>query len=230
MKKIGLLLLTAFAVLPLLQSCNEKGENILGIMATVQPLSNGDYYFKLDNGKTAYPGDKSRVGNYEASEGQRVSVYYRLQDKIAEGYDYNFKLYEIQEILTKGPVTVRTQTELDAMGDDMIDLIDAHISGGYLDIYYRIVTAEHSKHELNLIRNLVQGATTDEDGYTLVEFRHNAHETASGYYYYNTVSFRLGDIDPAVTGSKGLCVRVKPITYDTEEIVYKKYKPISYGK
>lgn len=231
MKKSKLVLLAAVAALPLLQSCNDDAQSIAYIWASVQPLTNSDYYFKLDNGQTAYPGDKSRIGNYEATEGQRAILYYQKQDRIAEGYHYNFKLFAIDNILTKAPKTIDSQEELEAVGDDQIDILSLRISGGYLDIHFKIGVTSESKHELNLIVNhAIPATTTDADGYTMVEFRHKAHGATSAYYSEDLVSFRLGDLDPAVTGSKGLCIRVRTITHGIEEIRYIKVKPIDYGK
>lgn len=235
MKKFKFALLAAIAVLPLLQSCNKEVESVYWLIASVQPLESNDFYIKLDNGKKAYPGDRNRIGAYEAKEGQRAIVYYQRQDKLVEGYDYNFKLYGLEDILTKAPRTITTEEELKTIGDDPIDIQPMGLSGGYLDIQFGAYIASGSKHELNLIRNLVNpeeaDADADAEGYTLVEFRHNANGSlASNNYQPGYVSFLLGDLDPAVTGSKGLCIRVRTISHDFEEISYIKVEPTKYDK
>ncbi len=183
------------------------------VWTTVHTLDNADYYFEHNSGETLYPGDKSRVGGYEATEGQRAIIAFNLLPEPAEGYDYNIALYSIRDILTKDPVTVTTQEQLDEIGDDRISILETQIGGGYLDIYFALNAG--SKHVLNLIVNQVDTPQSLE-GYTTVEFREKATDAVEGYTQEGYVSFRLGDLDPAVSGSKGLYIRFKNLNGNIE--------------
>ncbi len=81
-------------------SCNDSDGDYprLSAFASVKPLENNDFYVVLDDGKTVYPGDKSRIGSYKAEEDQRVVIYFNLLNNKVEGYDYNMALYYIQDI------------------------------------------------------------------------------------------------------------------------------------
>ena len=72
MKRFGLFLLVTMAA-AIFTSCNDSDGDYprLSAFATVKPLENNDFFVVLDDGKTVYPGDKSRIGSYKAEEGQR---------------------------------------------------------------------------------------------------------------------------------------------------------------
>lgn len=61
MKRFGLFLLVTMAA-AIFTSCNDSDGDYprLSAFATVKTLENNDFYFMLDDGKTIYPGDKSR--------------------------------------------------------------------------------------------------------------------------------------------------------------------------
>lgn len=74
MKRFGLFLLVTMAA-AIFTSCNDSDGDYprLSAFASVKPLENNDFYVVLDDGKTVYPGDKSRIGSYKAEEDQRVA-------------------------------------------------------------------------------------------------------------------------------------------------------------
>lgn len=94
MKRFGLFLLVTMAA-AIFTSCNDSDGDYprLSAFASVKPLENNDFYVVLDDGKTVYPGDKSRIGSYKAEEDQRVVIYFNLLNNKVEGYDYNMALY-----------------------------------------------------------------------------------------------------------------------------------------
>lgn len=79
MKRFGLFLLVTMAA-AIFTSCNDSDGDYprLSAFASVKPLENNDFYVVLDDGKTVYPGDKSRIGSYKAEEDQRVVIYFNL--------------------------------------------------------------------------------------------------------------------------------------------------------
>lgn len=117
MKRFGLFLLVTMAA-AIFTSCNDSDGDYprLSAFASVKPLENNDFYVVLDDGKTVYPGDKSRIGSYKAEEDQRVVIYFNLLNNKVEGYDYNMALYYIQDIYSGGTKVVTTQEELRRAG------------------------------------------------------------------------------------------------------------------
>lgn len=107
MKRFGLFLLVTMAA-AIFTSCNDSDGDYprLSAFASVKPLENNDFYVVLDDGKTVYPGDKSRIGSYKAEEDQRVVIYFNLLNNKVEGYDYNMALYYIQDIYSGGTKVV----------------------------------------------------------------------------------------------------------------------------
>ena len=67
MKRFGLFLLVTMAA-AIFTSCNDSDGDYPGFRLSlrVKPLENNDFYVVLDDGKTVYPGDKSRIGSYKA--------------------------------------------------------------------------------------------------------------------------------------------------------------------
>lgn len=221
MKKHLFIAIMALTTISLLNACNDDSNDNSRLdynaaMVTVKPLTAGEYYFVLDNEKTLYPTNKDYVGRYDSEEGQRAIVEFGSMLPTTGEYDYNIVLYRINDILTKAPKVVTTQEELDKIGDDRLDIIrdrynddQIWISGGHLNIQFALLAAPGSKHEMNLIVNQVEASTPREEGYTDVEFRQKATPHSSNNYQKAWVSFRLGDLDPALSGSKGLNVRVR---------------------
>lgn len=202
----------------ILTSCNDSDGDYPGyqpIWTTVHTIGLSDYYFTHNNGETLYPSDKSRIGAYEATEGQRAIIAFNILPEPIAGYNHNIALYGIRNILTKDPVTVTTEEQLKEIGDDNIQILDTQVGGGYLDIYF--AATESSNHTLNLIVNKVDDASaTAPEGYTAVEFRQSAADQISVYAKEGYVSFRLGELDPAVSGSKGLYIRFKNLSGNIE--------------
>ena len=137
MKRFGLFLLVTMAA-AIFTSCNDSDGDYprLSAFASVKPLENNDFYVVLDDGKTVYPGDKSRIGSYKAEEDQRVVIYFNLLNNKVEGYDYNMALYYIQDIYSGGTKVVTTQEELDAL-EDVTEIAPEYTEEGYLNLELR---------------------------------------------------------------------------------------------
>lgn len=175
--------------------------------------SPNDYFFTLDSGLTAFPVDKSRV-NYLSSgkDGGRAVIYFNFVAQPDTGFDSHIALYEVMDIQSKEVETAVDNVDIIILGDDPIGVEEARISGGWLDIYYYYPSdgTGTSKHRLSLVDNKTAMPPTDmPEGYTYLEFRQNAGGDTYGHgIIKNYISFRLGDWDPAVSGSKGIYLRV----------------------
>lgn len=223
MKNLSLFFLTALAAVVTLSSCNDSDGDLPRnrAFAKVITLENNEYYFALDDAKTLYPSDKRRIGAYQATDGQRVIVYFNFLDPKVEGYDHNIAPYGVDDILTKDMKTVTTQEDLEKIGDDLLNLDGSRIAGGFLTLEFSLMSWSGSKHEMNLIINQVETPGETLEGYTNLELHQKASSAQPGYAQYspyNLVAFRLGELDPAISGSKGFYVRIKNLNGNVEYI------------
>ena len=174
MKRFGLFLLVTMAA-AIFTSCNDSDGDYprLSAFASVKPLENNDFYVVLDDGKTVYPGDKSRIGSYKAEEDQRVVIYFNLLNNKVEGYDYNMALYYIQDIYSGGTKVVTTQEELDALEDDKTSFKEAFLNSNYLNVWVGFNACDLTKHTFLLVRNNVTEIAPEytEEGYLNLEPR-----------------------------------------------------------
>ena len=100
MKRFGFI---TFAVLTaVFSSCNDSDGDYASswAFASAETLNSNDYYFVLDDNKTVYPSDKSRVAGYKPEDDQRVIIFFNLLKTGVEGYDYNIALYDARNIYT----------------------------------------------------------------------------------------------------------------------------------
>ena len=163
MKRFGLFLLVTMAA-AIFTSCNDSDGDYprLSAFASVKPLENNDFYVVLDDGKTVYPGDKSRIGSYKAEEDQRVVIYFNLLNNKVEGYDYNMALYYIQDIYSGGTKVVTTQEELDALEDDKTSFKEAFLNSNYLNVWVGFNACDLTKHYVYANYFLARKVTQNE--------------------------------------------------------------------
>lgn len=201
----------------LLTTC-DKDETVYPTLVSyativVPATSRLNYHFILDDGAKAYADNKSRL-DYDSSgkNGKRVVIYYNLLPQAPAGYDCSLSLFDVGDILSKEVEVAKSQQDLVCMGYDPIGIEKARISGGWLDIqyYYPAEYIGKEQHRLSLVDNQTVRPPADmPPGYTYLEFRQNAGGDPSGQKLYkNFISYRLGSYDPAVTGSKGIYLRV----------------------
>lgn len=224
MKRLKLIALAILMTLTpfLLQSCLDDNEPeypwlAISTIRTLENIDNG-YYFGLDDGSKLYPGDTTLIHNYQVTEGQRAFVYYNLLDEPKAGYDYNIKVGQIINILTKDIIDL-TAENAERIGDDKINVTRYWIAQGYLNIEFQYLGTHSSnkKHFLNLVQNTTT-TENDEEGYISLEFRHNAEGDALERIGEGYVSFKLDKIEEELETAKGLKVRVNTI-YDGEKFI-----------
>lgn len=207
MKKFGLLL---FAVTILLAACNDNDGDYAAYrdFVTVRTDTDGGCHFVMDNQKTLYPGDRSRIAGYEATDGQRAILWFNLLPDAAAGYDYNVAAYYIEDIYTASARIV-TPDELEALADDPVSLIDAQLSKTHLTLSVAYNVSDNEKHAFHLVRaEAPADQTQDTAGYLYVELRHDkGSDTAGaerGYY----ISFSLEELQESLKDMNGLRMRV----------------------
>lgn len=216
MKKFGLFLLPALAVLAF-TSCNDDSDgdypnHTLITTVRMPDGGGGDYYFQRDNGQKLYPSDKSLVSGYKAKDNQRAIIWFNLLPGI-EGYDYNLKLYYVDNIYTGTSKVVDTQAELDLLGDDPTGFPSDYqkyfnLTKEWLTLYVLYASTDNSKHDFTVIVNNVEAPEQTNEGYLDVQLRHDAGGDLTGpdrgYY----VSFDLSPIAEQLEGKKGVTLRI----------------------
>lgn len=234
MKKFKLIALAAvLTLIPTLQSCLDDDDSSYPSLAisTIKTLEGVDkgYYFGLDDNTKLYPGDTTAIHNYALINGQRAFVQFYFLDEPKTGYDYNVKVEQIINILTKDIVDL-TEENAEDIGDNNINATSLWITQGYLNIEFQYFGTNNpdKKHFLNLVRNTLATGENDEEGYISLEFRHNVKGDSPDRPGEGYVSFKLDKIAEEMKDAKGLKVRVKTL-YDGErfyKIDFKKEKSV----
>ena len=212
MKRFGLFLLVTMAA-AIFTSCNDSDGDYprLSAFATVKTLENNDFYFMLDDGKTIYPGDKSRLGAYKAEEDTRAIIAFNLLNNKVEGYDYNMALYYIQDIYSGGTKVVTTQEELDELPDENTSYIDHRDNRNYLNLCIGFNATDLTKHTFLLVRNDVTEIAPENkhEGYLNLELRHDNGGDKGQYNCKNFyASFKLDEFKEDLKGKSGIILRI----------------------
>lgn len=176
-------------------------------IATVEnPEDNSEFFFRLDDNTLMWT-QESVFSTYKPANGQRIIANYSLlTDKRATGmYDYDVKLNDVYEVLTKGvfPLTPATK---DSIGNDsiMISDEDLWIGSKYLNVefYYQ----GYSKtHFINLVSDT---SKTYTDNKIHLEFRHNANNDMAMQNRWGVVSFDLSSLENNLVDSVNLVIHV----------------------
>lgn len=212
MKRFGLFILAAFTAIGF-TSCNDSDGDYprSWAFATVKTLENNDYYFVLDDGKTAYPGDKSRIGAYQAEEDGRAIIYFNLQKTPVESYDYNIALYLVQDIYSGETQTVASQEELDELADAPTSFLGSRLNSNYLNLGVGFNASDLSKHTFKLVYFPDAEIAPDNkrEGYVNMELRRDANGDEGRYNYEDRyVSFKLDAFEELLKDKEGIILRV----------------------
>ncbi|WP_295940517.1 NigD-like C-terminal domain-containing protein [uncultured Alistipes sp.] len=215
MKKLSLFLLVAFIAVSF-SSCNDSDGDYAKSWAyvSVKQLANNDYYFVLDNSKTVYPGDKSRVPGYTPEEDKRVIILFNQLRTAAEGYDYNVALYSVLSVFKGETKIVTTEEELEELADDQTSLFleNSTFNSNYLNLGIGFNATDLSKHKFYLVRNDVTEVDAEhrKEGYLNLEFRHDADGDTNGFSHDNRyVSFDLEEFKADLQGKTGIIMRIQ---------------------
>lgn len=219
MKKLRFYLVAfmlAFLLMPLLQSCVDNDNKLSSrfTIGTLKIIEGNEYFFNLDEGDKMYPSDTSYIHNYTLIDGQRVFIHFLPLEEDVPGYEYNVKLIQLQNILTKDIIPLTEETA-DSIGNDRVNISTPWISGNYLNIEYQYYHSnnEAKRHMLNLVINETPDAPAPEEGYINLEFRHNAYDDEQRTTGWGIISFKLEEIADQLQGKDGLKILVNSI-YD----------------
>lgn len=202
MKRIALFLLSLLTMCSF-TSCMDSSDDyakysIFGITHGYQ----SNWHVQTDDGKSLYVGDASYLGGYEVSDGQRVIVQYDFMqtENIPAGYDNVIKVYGITNIPWGSTATVESESYLEGLGKEQVELVDDN----YISSTRRILNMNvsflanmnyGSLHEFTLVKvNDPEYAPLEtEPGYINFELVHDPGEDkmANVYNYYGWISFDL---------------------------------------
>ncbi|MBQ8645475.1 MAG: NigD-like N-terminal domain-containing protein [Bacteroidales bacterium] len=196
MKKLTALLLSALLVVPFISSCEKDDEGPqMSVLATVLPFWNeAGFAIQMDNGETMYPG-KVRVNYKVKDEAQRAIIQFSKINTPIEGFTYNADIYNIVDLDTKEIKVAKSSDE--KLGSDGIEIVEAFIGGGYLNIEFKVNIDPYSKeqtHVVELVDNQINGEPKFSTHYPLeLRFR-RAHslQGEKGQTVSNIACFYLG--------------------------------------
>ena len=153
MKRFGFITLAVLTAV-FFSSCNDSDGDYASswAFASAETLSN-DYYFVLDDDKTVYPSDKSRVAGYKPEDDQRVIIFFNLLKTGVEGYDYNIALYDVRNIYTGETRIVTTQEEVEELPDAQTSYFGSSMNANWLNVGIGFNASDLSKHKFLLVRN-----------------------------------------------------------------------------
>ena len=206
----------------MLQSClNDDDENrgTRFTIGTIEVIGEKEYFFNLDDGDKMYPSDTTYIHNYTVENNQRVFIHFLPLEEDIPGYDYNVKLIQLENILTKDIIPLTEETA-DSIGNDRINATSLWITGNYLNIEHQFFHSNNpdKKHMLNLVINEASTGENDKPDYVNLEFRHNAYNDSQLTLGTGLASFKLDNIAEQLKEKKGLNIRVKSL-YDGERFM-----------
>lgn len=195
-------------------SClDDDDNNWQQIVATFRVVDDSDYFFEIENkGKIEkmHPGDRNNPKRPDLPDGQRVIVYFELLEEKVPGYEYNAKIYGINEILTKNIIPI-TEATNDSIGNDPIDIVNSRISLDkefiHMSFQYNHIRYSQTKHMLNLVID----EESPEDEYINLEFRHNGYDELGPDVAVGLVTFRLDKVEEQLENKKGIRITYKSI-------------------
>lgn len=143
----------------MLQSClNDDDENrgTRFTIGTIEVIGEKEYFFNLDDGDKMYPSDTTYIHNYTVENNQRVFIHFLPLEEDIPGYDYNVKLIQLENILTKDIIPLTEETA-DSIGNDRINATSLWITGNYLNIEHQFFHSNNpDKKQMKQPRHLIR--------------------------------------------------------------------------
>lgn len=199
-------------------------------IATIEnPEEKSAFFVRLDDNTLLWTAASNFV-NYRPKDGQRVVANYTiLWDKRATGlYDYDVKLNDVYEVLTKGIFYITPQTQ-DSIGNDSIKINDIWIGSKFLNVEF-VYQGFEKIHFINLVKDTTRTYT---DGKVHLEFRHNANDDPGIYNRWGLVSFDISSLKKNDADSVQLVVHVNvpnQIADKEYELTYRYNQPAAVKK
>lgn len=188
------------ALLPLFVACedyeyNDRVNYQIDIATVQNPHNETSFFFRLDNKKLMWV-DESVFSGYAPKDGQRIVANYTLlSDKRATHlYDYDVRLNDAYNVLTKGIFNVTKATQ-DSIGNDSISIYDMWIGGDYLNVQFEYM-GYNKTHFINLVNDT---SKVFNDGKIHLYFRHNSKSDSPVYLRNGIVSFNIKSLQTSAS-------------------------------
>lgn len=225
MKKIVLTIsILLIGILLTIPSCDDNGRSLGDIyidIATVVPEGENSYSFVLDNGKRLWPA--AGIIRYTPKENQRVFLNYTILWDSHGAYDYDVKVNDIWNILTKQAIELNAENE-DSIGNDPVKIKDIWVGGDYLNVSFLFNYGGVRAHAINLVMNTLSSETS-ADAIDL-EFRHNSYESTETKLREGFVCFDLKPLRENDADQVKLSIKVKQWSGETTyDVVYRYNQP-----
>ncbi len=207
MKTIFRTLLILVSSMLVFMSCETKNEQELKdgwyiSVATINKSADGDFYLTKDDSTTIFPKNLSEVYNMNDSLiGKRAWFEYRLYIEAFEepNYDQTAKMALFRPtVWIKEPAEAENEDEFNEIGDDLVSIQKAWVSGKCLNFDYAFYGQNPDKHDFNLVK---KNYAATSDGKIKLGFTHKSSETSTNKT--RTISsFDISDFIPAESGKK----------------------------
>lgn len=192
MKKLLLL----FGVMGMLMftSCNDDDDsyslNNFWLSSGTVTKEVGSFYVTTDKGKKLWP-SASDISPTLLNDGMRVLVNYTILGNTNPNstYDYNVKINDLSQILTKPVFEFAAETPaavVDSVGNDAVTIVDAWFTGNYLNVEFEYGGGS-TVHFINLVYDK-QNPKTD-NGEVILELKHNKNQDQYNYLLWGIASF-----------------------------------------
>ncbi len=210
MKKIILLL----ALLPVLSSCFEEEAEPFYLYSAFGTVLNPDstvLFSIVQDDSIVLKIEDTNLTDYIPVSGKRILADVEvLEDVDNLDYQYNVKLYNAYDVLTKGIFQISESTQ-DSIGNDPVTIRSVWVGGGYLNVEF-VYPGMDAVHFINLVSDTSKVFT---DGKIHLEFRHNANDDFPEYNKWGIVSFDLSELKSDALNSVDLAVDINEYYYGT---------------
>ena len=217
MKVLNLFSVFVIAVL-LMSGCIDDDKYAGSYRVSIATVENADstnvFFLRLDNDTLLWTAE-SNFTNYKPKTGQRIIANYSLlSDKRATGlYDYDVKLNDVYEVLTKGIFQISPDKQ-DSIGHDSIYVSEMWIGSKFLNVEF-LYQGYNKTHFINLVSDT---AKTYDDEKIHLEFRHNANNDYPMNNRWGIVSFDISSIQSTTVDSVNLVIHVNVPNQAEEEL------------
>lgn len=185
--------------------------------ATVEMEDDNAYTLLTDNGDRLFP-SATAVPWFDLKNNQRVWVNYTiLGDATQNDLDYFVKINNLQELLTKGIITL-TAENADSIGHDPVTITNYWFNDDYLTIEFKY-GGGGTIHFINLAQD--EDHPENEQGQPILEFRHNRNDDPYNTLLRGIVSFDLSELKTEGQNSIDFVLKAKgrDADEDFEEVV-----------
>lgn len=222
MKKFTKILLMAALTVPFLISCSKDDNNgpTYSVLATILPYWNdAGFAVQMDDEKTMFPG-KVRFNYKPKEDAQRAIIAFSELNTPVQGFTINADIFSIHEIETKDIETALS--EEDELGTDGIEVVEAYIGGGYLNIEFKVKVDPYDtdqKHVVSLVDNQIGGKPEYDTHYPLELRFKRAHALNEGraQTVSNIACFYIGNYSLGSLGCEGYELKFKGIDGDADK-------------